>query len=364
MVGSNLRDLPAGGALGGKPQAFHLAAAALHRGGAARVADRLWGDQRLTVLAYHRIGHADSARRSSYATNISATPDLFDRQMHYVARHFSVVDLAAVHQFIAHGVPLPPRPLLITFDDGYRDNFEYALPILRKYNLPAVIFLITEQLGNPSPPWWDECAYYFARTPRQSVDLPLIGTCSLASDRERDAALERLIASLKGLREDAQQTLMRSVQEALGVEDRPHDPRLFMTWDEVRVLVANNIACQPHTLTHPILSHLDHAEMLRQIAESRQRVESETQQPALAFAYPNGSPADYNREAVELLGSLGYSVGFTMTRGPVDLDLVRDRPFEVPRIFVGHWDNLHSFALKVSGLLALPARLSQWRQDR
>ena len=328
-------------------------AAGVRLGGGAWLANRAWGADCLTVLAYHRIGYVAEARRYSYATNISAAPDMFERQLDYIARHFNVIDLAALHRWLVDDGPLPPRPLLISFDDGYRDNYEYAYPLLRRYGLPATIFLITAQIENPALPWWDECAYYFAHTQQDQVYLPPGGHYPLRTDRARALALDRLIERLKSLPEAARRQQIQAARTALAVEEAPANRDLFMTWDQVRRLVADGVACQPHTLTHPILAQLNEADMYHEIEASRRCIEKQTRQAVVAFAYPNGRPTDYNATTLDILKRTGYRLAFTMQRGPVRLGAVRQSPLQISRIFMGYWDTFDLFMVKVNGLLGL-----------
>src|SRR5436190_24399210 len=107
----------------------HLFASAMVKSRAFRLADTLWGPDRLTVLVYHRVADVHSPDFRYFRPNVSASPDLFRQQMAFVARHFNVIDLALLRESILHDCRLPPRPLLVTFDDGYVDNYTYAYPI-------------------------------------------------------------------------------------------------------------------------------------------------------------------------------------------------------------------------------------------
>src|SRR5215212_2664577 len=97
------------------------------KSGATALLDKVWGPNRLTVLAYHRIVDVNTPGFDHYQSNVSASPIMFERQMAYVAKNFNVIDLARLQAFIQHGEPLPERPMLITFDDGYLDNYTNAL---------------------------------------------------------------------------------------------------------------------------------------------------------------------------------------------------------------------------------------------
>ncbi len=335
----------------------HLAASALRHMGASRVLDAYWGSERLTVLAYHRISDGGTSQQFPYYhPNVSATPAMFVRQMAYVAEHFNVIDLETLNDFIVHGDPLPSRSLLITFDDGYLDNYVHAYPVLRDHGFSAVIFLLTNCVDNPAVPWWDECAYYFHHTELQMADLPLVGERDLATFSLRIAAREAVMLALKRADEAEKLAALGELRAALKVEPVPRDPALFMTWNHVRDLVANGVACQPHTTTHPIMTNVDQSEMRRQIAESSQRVKEETGQVIRAFAYPNGLPGDYDAATMQALHDEGITMAFTLTPGPMRVGDVRRHPLEIQRVYLGRRDTFDMFVMKTMGLPALVDR--------
>ncbi len=329
----------------------HLLASALLKLSAPRMADTLWGPDRLTVLVYHRIADPDAPDFRYFRPNVSATPQVFRRQMAYVAEHFNVIDLARLQAFIRDGCPLPPRPLLITFDDGYLDNYTNAYPVLRDYRLPAVIFLITDQMDNPLPPWWDQCAYYFQCTDKSRAQLPFIGEYDLATPQQRMMVCHTFINKLKRVPEIYKQRAMHELQTILDVPPPPEGERLFVSWQQVRELVDNGIICQPHTVTHPILAQIDYAEMARQLYDSRCRIEAETCQPVLAFAYPNGLPGDYTPDALRAVREAGFSMAFTHKPGPVRAATARQHPLEISRVAVDRRDTFEMFVMHALGLL-------------
>ena len=134
---------------------------------------RLW-PQRLTVLAYHRITDVHAADFAGYAPNVSASPEMFDQQMGYLRRHFQVISLKQLLDALERNIPLPDRAALITFDDGYRDNHEQALPILRHHQLPATLFLATDFLDTGRPFYWDRVAHAFRICRLNKASLPLM----------------------------------------------------------------------------------------------------------------------------------------------------------------------------------------------
>lgn len=334
-----------------------LLAKGLYNVGASRALDLYWGRQRLTVLTYHRICDVTAPDFDLYQPNVSAAPKMFARQIDYVVKHFHVIDLTALHAYIEHGKPLPPRPLLITFDDGYLDNYQNAFPVLRSRGVPAVIFLMTSRMDNPTLPWWDECAYYFYHTKVPSAVLPLIGERDLSTLPLRLAAREALLPQLKQIAETDKLLSLNQLSQALQVALPTTAPPLFVSWEQVRELVANGVACQPHSVTHPIMTRISDDEVRRQLADSKAHIERETNQHVTAFAYPNGRPGDYSETTIQALRETGYTLAFTLLPGPMRLDEVKQHPLEIKRVFLGYQDTFELFVMKILGLPTLISRM-------
>ncbi|MFQ3537103.1 MAG: polysaccharide deacetylase family protein [Aggregatilineales bacterium] len=330
-----------------------LVIAALARLGVPRLLDTFWGKNRLTVLAYHRITDAAAPDFVGYPPNVSATPQMFASQMAWIAKRFNVISLPVLHAFLLKGRPLPSRPLLITFDDGYLDNYQHAFPVLKRLQLPAVIFLMTSRMDNPVPPWWDECAQYLAQTEHEQADLPLIGICDLSTAQARRTATDRLLRALKRIPEAEKHAAIRAVRERLDVPPPSADLPLFVNWDQVREMVAADIACMPHTVNHPILTRVSAEEAYRELAESKAHIEAQTDQPASAFAYPNGTPHDYNQAIIQMLRELDFQSAYTLMPAPMPLRAVRRYPMQIRRAFLLYKDSFDLFKLKVMGLPAL-----------
>lgn len=326
----------------------------LRRSGGTRVLDWFWGKQRLTVLAYHRINDIADPNFLGYPPIVSATPQMFDQQMAFVAQQFNVITLHALKRFVLNSEPLPAKPLLITFDDGYLDNYQHAFPILRRYGFPAVLFLVSDSMDNPTKPlWWDACALHFQATQETRADLPLLGMREFKTVQQRHTVLDELIGELKTLSEPDKQQAVQQTAEVLGIASDKEYPPFFVTWDQVREMVAGGIDCQPHTVTHPIMTRVTPTEAHRQLAESKGRIEKETDQATFAFAYPNGLSTDYNASTLRSLRELDYTLAFTLAPGPIRGHAVRANPLEINRVYLGRLDTLDLFVMKVMGVPAL-----------
>lgn len=315
---------------------------------------RLWGGDRVTVLAYHRVIEHSRPGFDTYRTNVSADPRGFEEQMQWLVKNFDPIgigDLAAARR----GGSLPDRPVLVTFDDGYRDNYDHAWPIARSLGVPLTIFLATDHVDTSSPFYWDLAAYCFHHSPRQEAFLPILGRRSLEDPR----LVDEWIASAKALPESDKLRAVAQLPETLDVEvhDGAFDDTL-LTWDQVKEMQAHGVDFGAHTCTHPILTKVDALEARRQILDSKAAVEERTGTAAIGFAYPNGLQNDFDGPAIDAVGEAGFELAFSLLPGPNRMRDIVVRPFQVRRTYVYWGDHLSRFVAKVNGLARMVAR---WR---
>ena len=332
----------------------HRMITASYRAGLTTQIRHVWGRQRLTVLAYHRITNHRESGFDLFAPNVSATPDGFAAQMDYVKHHFNVVSVDNVVSWLKGGSPLPANPLLITFDDGYLDNLENAFPVLQQHGFPAVIFLATNYMGRKRPFFWDLIAYCFNHTSRRSVALPLLGLQQWTNDKERTAVMNNWLSMLKTVSNDEKETAVQKLPALLDVTI-PDDAfaHVCLTWDQVRMMAKSGIAFGAHTQNHPILTRISLDDVREEILGSKQRIEAETGQKVTSLAYPNGQATDYNVAIKEIVAESGIEVAFTLAHGPAKPAEVRQDPLTIRRVFVGNRDDMPRFAAKVMGLARL-----------
>ena len=326
---------------------------ATSRAGVFRAAARA-GGPRLTVLAYHRIADVSDPGFDTYVSNVSASPRAFGAQLDHVARHFDVIDLGRLLAWLDGSADLPARPLLVTFDDGYRDNFEHARPALRERGLPAVLFVTTGFVDDGRVLYWDRLARAFHRTRCSSLSLAG-GELRWEGPRERGAALHDLIRRLKELPEDAKETAVSTIVESLGAQDEDvAGPPLAMEWSHVRELARDGVAIGGHTHSHAILSRLPLERAQEEIRTCLERIERELGRPARSFAYTNGGAADFGPEHERFLSRLGVRAAFSLVPGPARWTEVRARPLAIRRIAVHrHDDDLARFEAKLAGVARL-----------
>ena len=318
--------------------------------GLIRAGRGLWAKS-LTVVNYHRIDDPHRQDFDSFKPNVSATPQDFERQMEYLAKWFHIVSLKDVIEWLDGHKDLPLYAALITFDDGYLDNYTAAFPILRKYNLPALIFLTTGHIGTDAPFYWDMAAYCFAHTENDHLTFP-DGHVESWSSREQLAQVSsNWIELMKTIPQTEKLIYVENLPVLLGVSiPDGFFQKLMMEWDQVREMQNAGIEFGAHTIHHPILTRISLEQAREEIVGSKSKIEEELGRPVLGFAYPNGQAPDLNEEIEKIVAGSGIRAAFTLLSGPSSLSEVKRNPFAIRRIFVSHRHSLAEYAMLLSPL--------------
>ncbi len=245
----------------------------------------------LLVVTYHRIGRPSEC--PYYDAVVSAAPETFREQVRHLRDNFRTMRLDELIATSDEGLRVAEPSALITFDDGYRDNFEEALPILEGLGAPATFFIPTGFLERPRLPWWDHAALVIKQSMRARIalDRPESMTLDLEGGPDaRRAALMTVIGLYLADRIGDEAGFRRHLEERAEVEvdEDARGRALFMTWDQVRHLAASGMAIGSHTHDHRRLASLMEEEQRRELAESRRILERELGRPVEALAYPFG----------------------------------------------------------------------------
>ncbi len=283
----------------------------------------------LRVLTYHRVD--EPAKRPWLdPVLISATPKAFDEQMAYLASHYQPVTMSEVLAAIQSrtGRGLPPRAVLVTFDDGYHDFEEQAWPILRRHKVPATLFVPTSYPNRPEQTfWWDDLYQAIQNTVRRdALDTPL-GLFSLSDASSRNQAYQQLKTYLKTLKHAEAISTVQEICIELGVEKVANS---IMSWDSLRQLTKEGLTVGAHTRTHPLMNRIPLDQARKEALGSLDDLKRELGSALPIFAYPSGELSD---EVVNMLGSAGFVLAFTTKRGINPISSVH--PLRIKRINVG-----------------------------
>jgi peptidoglycan/xylan/chitin deacetylase (PgdA/CDA1 family) len=308
------------------------------RTGLLRLLERLAaGRPGLVVFTYHRI--AEPGSDLFYDPVISATPESFRAQVDWLNRSLRVLTLSEALERIASPAPWREPAALVTFDDGYRDNFDIAAPILRDRGIPATFFLPTAFVDSPRLPWWDEVACIIKQARVRRLELPPLTLDLDAAPRSQ--AIQAIIAAfLDETVGDERRFLEGLAQQAeVDVDTEAMARALFTDWDQVRRLTGpgTDLSIGSHGHSHRKLAGLDGDSQRRELVESRQILEDRLGDEVATLAYPYGWPGTYTAETRALAAAAGYRAAFASLEGVNRQDAFD--PFEVRRLGVGSGDS-------------------------
>ena len=287
------------------------------------------GRQRLQIFIFHRV-HAQAD--PLYPSEVHA--DDFDRICRWLATWFQVLPLDEAAPALSRGL-LPDGAACITFDDGYADNHDVALPILRRHGLCATFFIATDYLDGGRM-WNDTVVEALRGATVDTIDVSELGLGSLRelpceSLQARRESVRHALSVLKYLDPSHRQEM------ALELARRARSPlpdHLMLSSAQVRSLHASGMQIGAHTASHPILARVDEQDSFREMQASRDRLMHLLGAPIDLFAYPNGIPGtDFLPRDVELARRAGFKAAVTTAwgsarRGSDPLQLPRFTPWD------------------------------------
>lgn len=265
---------------------------------------------RLSVLIFHRI-----LPEPDPLLPYEITFQQFRKEMEALAKHFTILPMEEGLRRLHDGT-LPPFSLCLTFDDGYRDNYTFALPVLRELGVRATFFIASGYLDSGIM-WNDALLEIVRRWPDDEIDLsdwgiPRYPVQSLESRRNTWRYLFKWMRRVghRG-RSELLERLSRGLPSALATD-------LMLTTEQVRELHAEGMEIGCHTRSHPILSGITEERVREEIQGSRNDLEELIQAPVRYFAYPNGVPGDdYGQREVAIVADCGFDAAFSTAWGVV-----------------------------------------------
>ncbi len=342
-----------------------VAAYVLFYTGALWLYQRIAMRQRAVVLMYHRVLTADERARTASHPALVVDAATFAMQASLLSRRFTVIGVDELADRMARGEPLRSRSCLITFDDGWRDNFTNALPVLRQHRLPALIFLPVNFIGRRRLFWQESLTHALIRVVAEMKRAParraafgaLLAPFGLTGVLDIDAADPRpyvidAITTQKGIAPAVVDRLVRDIDDALAAGGAPAagDPTIvdgFMDWQAVAEMGRAGVAFGGHGAEHRLLTFVSPAEVESEITESKAVMDARFAATAPTFSYPNGY---LTPEIASRVATAGYRLAFSTVRGFVSAG---DDRFTVRRLNIheGVTNTGPLFLAKVLGVL-------------
>jgi len=254
----------------------------------------------VVITMYHSV----SVRKDGWCEPYTLSPRSFESQIRYFCENFEILSLDQLCENLQQGRSLPKKAVVITFDDGYRDNYLYAFPILRKYSVPATFFLTTGHIGVSKLFWWERLGYLVHHTGAARLNLEELGRYTLESAFDRRRASLMITEKLKHFPEERKNGLIERLADICGV-DIPADlgNQLMLSWEEAEEMSQHGAQFGAHSVTHPILTNLPLKQAKWEMFQSKEDVEKKLRKRVDFFSYPDGC---FNSDIVEMASQNGF----------------------------------------------------------
>ncbi len=332
---------------------------------------RIWKklNSQTLILLYHRVANLETDPQL-----LSVSPEHFAGQLEYLSDHYTLISLSALGRAI-EAKKIPDKSVVITFDDGYADNFLNAKPILEKYAIPATVFVASGYVGSNREFWWDELERLLLLPDNlpDKLELNINGTIhrwdltneKTGSQKESKIDLNTwnvtmdlnpgpeylayrdLHKLMKPLPPEQQEQILSTLSEWAGVSKEGRATHRTLTLDELKQLDKDGlIEIGAHTITHTMLSMQPLDKQKKEIIQSKVSLERMLNHSIQSFSYPYGGKVDFNKDTVEKVREADITIacanyGSTLTKN-VD-------PYRLPRVLVRNWD-----------INAFSSRMKEW----
>ncbi|MBV8477800.1 MAG: polysaccharide deacetylase family protein [Acidobacteria bacterium] len=284
--------------------------------GALRVAAR-WQGKGVALLMYHSVSDNPNSQQDTLG-GIAHSTLVFRGQMEVIAREFNPITIEDLFLFLKGQRDLPSRPVVVTFDDGYADNYHLASPILEQFGIPGVFYVTVDCVERQMPPWPAQLRFAFLTSGKTGWADPDQRRWSLATREDKIRAFERASEFCGKLSGSPQSDFIAHIYSDLAIEPVRNRPSLMMSWDQVRGLLRAGHTVGSHTMTHPNMAHVGEQDARREFLESKRCLERKLGQPAVHFSYPCPALQPHWREAtVRLSREIGYKTAVTANGGLV-----------------------------------------------
>jgi peptidoglycan/xylan/chitin deacetylase (PgdA/CDA1 family) len=277
----------------------------------------------LQILVYHRINDD----RDPFFPAVSTRQ--FTRQMEYLSTNYVPWPLEEAVENLKYNA-LPERSIAVTFDDGYRDNYLNAFPILKQFGIPATIFLVSGAIGSDKMIWHDRVFHAFRITKATTLEgIPgMKKEISLKTLEQRRNAQAQILRLLWNLTDEEKTDCIAHLESRLAVPDKKQVQNLMLEWDDVLTMAEGGIGFGSHTISHPILSKLPEQRLREEIEQSKSVIENHIKRAVKSFAYPVGRKQDFTHRTKTILKEAGYRCAVTTIFG---VNASGQDPFELRR---------------------------------
>jgi peptidoglycan/xylan/chitin deacetylase (PgdA/CDA1 family) len=296
---------------------------------------------KFAILCYHRVG----TEGVPYFSRLE--PAVFEAQMRYLKQHYRIVSLDQMYKELQEKRSVEPT-IAVTFDDGYKDLYSYAFPVLKKFSIPSTIYLIGECMENGQASWYDRIfvALKFATVPVLNVDLDESRSFALASQESRNAIAWEIVCYLRSISDEQRRAWCVEFERSFPAPQAELDSRI-LDWNQVHEMRRSGVDFGAHTMTHPSVSHLEGEAFTEELIRSKKLLESRLDSAVDDFAYPFGKDSDRSEQSETILRGAGYRSAVTTIDG---YNTLGANLLQLRRQQIGNDRSISSFAFGISRL--------------
>lgn len=295
----------------------------------------LWHREHISILMLHGVMDKESAKSSWIPMRKQISPKHLDNILNVLAKKYNFISLADAVNMLMGEKPIKPHSLVLTFDDGYRNNLTHALPVLSKYNIPATIFLSTGHITRREPFWYDRMDYAIQHL-HNDHEVQLDSRVIRFTQKNRKsfaATFKELRYALKESPINYADTLIMINEIVIELENQAKqklsdifevDPwTSLMSWDEIKKATQQGVTFGSHTVDHVLLGKLEENVIREQLIVSKEAIKIHTGMQCQFLCYPSGN---FSSEVVKIAQECGYTSAVTTIEGinsPGNVPLLR-----------------------------------------
>jgi peptidoglycan/xylan/chitin deacetylase (PgdA/CDA1 family) len=266
---------------------------------------------KFAILCYHRVGTEGVPLFSRLE------PSVFAVQMRFLKQYYRLVPLSQLCSELQEARHVKPT-LAITFDDGYRDLYTHAYPVLQKYQIPATIYLIGNSMRTGEAPWYDRIFAALSAVGGPAIEIALGARrrFALSSSSTRAAAAWEIVCYLRSIADAERRVWCAEFERQVQVPEKELQNRM-LSWEQVREMKCGGVCFGAHTMSHPSVSRLAPSELEEELGQSKRVLEEGLESTIDDFAYPFGKPSDCEGVSGDFLLRCGYRSAVTTSAGTI-----------------------------------------------
>lgn len=297
---------------------------------------KVFHNNKIIIFNYHRIRKDNSPTRFDDSV-FGPDAKRFRQEMEWIKKETKVLNEEELLEIVYQKKRIKEICSLVTFDDGYRDNFDIAYPILKELNIPAMFFIPTHHMTTRHLGWWDIVAYFVKHTNMNQFIFQNIEYNTV----NKNALIKNFINQLKMSEPVYIEKFLHQLSESLNVPfpDINLQSEELMTWEQLKIMISNGMVIGSHSHDHSILSRQDSETLATQLSKSITILESNLNKKINSIAYPVGGYQHFNEVTKAVSKDVGFKLGFSYLTGFNKADEVD--PYNVKRMGIRpEWLNL------------------------